>query len=85
MAYQLRATATAERALQKIEKKTRLQLMLRIYQLAVEPRSPNATMIDEENEIYRLGIGDFRLIYWVREKDVILLFVINDAANKKSA
>jgi mRNA-degrading endonuclease RelE of RelBE toxin-antitoxin system len=75
VAYRVEITSSAERQLAAIEKSVRAQLLLHLYQLGIDPRPSAATLIDDENEVYRLNLGDYVIVYWTREKSAVILSV----------
>jgi len=75
VAYRIEMTSSAERQLRAIEKNIRPQLLLHLYQLAVDPRPSAAVVVDEENEAYRLNVGDYGILYWIREKSAVVLSI----------
>jgi len=69
--------ARALKYLQTVPKKTRKQIVDKIYKLAAEPHPPTAKIVqgmsDGEERVYRIRSGDYRILYVVRGVIVIIL------------
>ena len=63
----------AEQQLGALAKPLRTLLVKRL--LALRPSPPDATKIEGLEHLYRIREGDYRMVYAIREKDLIVLAV----------
>ena len=67
--YKIAWKRSAEKELRKLPKVTIFQLWDRVSKLSNDPDPPGAKKLVNTESVYRLRVGDYRLIYWVdREK-----------------
>jgi len=79
MHYRIELTPAAEKALVKLAKKDRA-LMVKIdhalLSLAENPMSNNSKrLVGGEGDLYRLRVGDYRIIYRVENGQLLVLVV----------
>ena len=80
MPYSIELTPAAEKTLLKLAKKDR-SLMIRIdralLSLSDNPTPPNSKQLASEvaNHLYRLRVGDYRIIYQVDGGKLVILVV----------
>ena len=79
MSYTIEITPAAEKTLLKLAKKDRA-LMVRIdralHSLSDDPTPSNSKhLIGEVNSLYRLRVGDYRIIYQIDGGKLIVLIV----------
>ena len=72
MRYAIRIKASAVRELQRIEKSDRERLIVAIDRLAENPFAGSA-LKGELRGLRRIRVGDYGLIYEVRERDLVVL------------
>lgn len=70
---------SAEQQLHTIAKPLRKFLVKRLHTLHTCPRPPGVTKIEGVDQLYRIREGDYRIIYGIREKDLIVLAIKNGA------
>jgi len=74
MAYTIAFTKDATRALQKIPRETARLIRTKLEQIAEDPYAPHPNVTKLQNrEGYRLRVGDYRVIYDVRQDKVLIL------------
>lgn len=61
--------------------KIRRQLIKKIEDLQKDPRPPGSKLLDSEKDIYRVRTGNYRIIYQVRDK--VLLVIIAKVGDRK--
>lgn len=66
----------AQKFIERQSQKVRRQLIRRIEDLKETPRPPNSKLLDDERKIYRIRSGNYRIVYQVRDK-VLLVIVAN--------
>ncbi len=82
MRYAIRIKASAARELQRIEKSKRERLIAAIDRLAENPFAGSA-LKGELRGLRRIRVGDYRLLYEVRERDLLVLVL--RAAHRREA
>ena len=73
--YKVQIEDRAEKALKSLEKKNRERARNAIDQLAENPRPNNSKPLKGFSGIWRLRIGDYRIIYEIRDAELIVLVV----------
>lgn len=53
--------------------------MKRLQALRTSPRPPGVTKLAGVDHLYRIREGDYRILYAIREKDLIVLAIKNGA------
>ena len=82
MRYAIRIKESAARELQRIEKADRERLIATIDRLAEKPFTGSA-LKGELRGLRRVRVGDYRLLYEVQERDLIVLVL--RAARRRDA
>ena len=82
MRYVIRIKESAARELQRIERSDRERLIAAIDRLAENPFAGSA-LKGELRGLRRIRVGDYRLIYEVREQDLVVLVL--RAAHRREA
>lgn len=75
MAYTVHIAPAAERQLRSLPKRTQSQITKRLLKLEADPRPSGVKKLEGEKDLYRLRVGDFRLIYAIRDRELIVLIV----------
>ena len=58
--------------------------MKRIQALRTSPRPPGVMKLEGVDHLYRIREGDYRIVYAIREKDLIVLAIKNGARREVS-
>ena len=74
MAYTIRFRPSATRSMRKLPRSVQVRLKPRIDALAENPRPPGVDKLAGEENAYRIRVGDYRIIYEVR--DIVLVVVV---------
>jgi mRNA interferase RelE/StbE len=75
MAYQIKIKASALSALKKLDAKTKARLWLAISSLAEEVRPRGSTKLKGAAVLWRIRVGDFRIIYQIRDEELVVLII----------
>ena len=75
MRYRIEFSPTAERQFKKLSKEVQIRLKHRIDNLAENPFPRGVKKLSAEENIYRLRIGDYRIIYQVQGKALLILIL----------
>ena len=73
--YDVQLTASAARAFRKLDQPARQKLRPVIDALALNPRPPGMTKLAGEPDLYRVRSGDYRIIYAIRDRILLVLVV----------
>ena len=65
------ASSRIKRELRRIHRPDRVHIVEAVQALADEPRPPGAVQL--EQDVYRIRVGDYRLIYKVLDEERIVL------------
>lgn len=75
LAYTIEIQSKAKRQLKTFEKQTQERISKAIDQLAGNPRPNNSKALKGFTGIWRLRVGDYRVIYAIRESELVVLIV----------
>ena len=73
MAYRVEFTHRASKQFSSLERSVQLRLNPRIESLGENPRPRGAKKLLNSENIYRIREGDYRLIYQVQDKILLIL------------
>ena len=75
MPYSVLLSPPAERQLRSFAPAIQKRLVKRMKSLQNDPRPSGVTKLAGEDNLYRIREGDYRLIYTVQDKELIVLVV----------
>ncbi len=75
MAYSILLAPPAERQLKAFAPPVQRRLVKRLRMLRDNPRPQGVKKLAGEDELYRVREGDYRIIYTIRDKELIVLVV----------
>jgi mRNA interferase RelE/StbE len=81
MGYAVEFAPSAEREFRKLARNVQVRLRPRIDSLADTPRPPGAKKLAGARDLWRIRVGDYRIVYQVR--DEILLVLVLGAAHRR--
>ena len=67
----------AEQQLRTFAKPLRTLFVKRLHALRTSPRPPGVTKLDGLDHLYRIREGSYRIVYAIREKDLLVLVIKN--------
>lgn len=73
--YKIEITASAEKSLKKIPKKDIAKIVEAIQVLAISPFPEGCRKLKGEKDIYRVRQGNYRIIYEIFDKKLIVLIL----------
>jgi len=73
--YRLNFTPGADRQFRKLPKQVQAHLRPHIDALVQNPRPPGIEKLKGEDNAYRLRVGDYRILYEIHDKVLLLLVV----------
>ncbi len=75
MTYQIELTNGTLKQLKKLPSDIRERIDFKIQELAVNPRPDQVKKLESELSLYRIRVGDYRVIYQIQD-DVLLIIVV---------
>ncbi len=75
MAYTVELLPTAEEQLSKLPKDAQRRIARKIDSLAENPRPPDAKLLKNTEKFYRIRVGDYRLIYSIDGRHLVVLVI----------
>lgn len=73
--YEIEIAPAAERALKKLPVDVQRRIIKGILKLELNPRPSGVKKLSGEEDLYRVRIGDNRVIYQIRDGELIVLVV----------
>jgi mRNA interferase RelE/StbE len=78
MPYDIVVLPSAIEELKKIPKKFRGQIGKKITRLASDPFPPDCTKLEGQGSVYRVRVGDYRVLYTVDKKVLVTVVKVGD-------
>jgi mRNA interferase RelE/StbE len=75
VAYRVELSKAAERQFKGLSRRVQARLTSRIDRLAEDPRPPGSKRLSGAQNLYRIRIGDYRVIYAIQH-EVLLVLVL---------
>lgn len=75
MAYRVNFSKAAERQFRNLPRGVQSRIAPRIDALAVDPRPPGAVRLSGREDLYRIRVGDYRVLYAIEERELMVLVV----------
>jgi mRNA interferase RelE/StbE len=79
--YRIKYKPKAQKFIEGQSLKIKRQLIKKIEDLQENPRPPGSKLLDSEKNIYRICTGNYRIIYQVRDK--VLLIIVAKVGDRK--
>ena len=73
--YSIEFAPKAEKDFRKLPRQTQIVLGGKIDGLSFNPRGPNSKKLQGSYEIYRLRVGDYRVVYSIQDKKLVILIL----------
>jgi mRNA interferase RelE/StbE len=73
--YSVEWDTRAVKELQALEKKERKKILGRVAKLSTTPRPPGCKKLHDKESAYRIRVGDYRVIYQIRDAQLLVLVV----------
>ena len=83
MAYAIEFAPSAEREFRKLARAIQARLRPHIDALAREPRPPSAKKLKGRDQFWRVRVGDYRIVYEIRDR-VLLVLVVRIAHRREA-
>jgi mRNA interferase RelE/StbE len=75
MAYRISFKPAAQRQLRKLPRQAQARLFERIEKLAGDPYPPGVKKLKAKIDLFRVRVGDYRIIYTVQDDRFVVLVV----------
>jgi mRNA interferase RelE/StbE len=75
MAFKIELAPAAYRALKKLDDGTAQRIADAINELAADPRPAGMKKLAGEDDLYRIRVGEYRIIYRVEKRRLVVLVV----------
>ena len=75
MAYAVRFTTGADRSLRRLETSIQKRIVRSIESLADNPRPAGVRKLAGADDLWRLRVGDYRVIHEIRDRALLVLIV----------
>jgi len=75
MSYQIQIKRSAQKELEALPKREQRRIIRTLEALSEEPRPPGARKIVGGEDLYRLRVGDYRVVYQIKE-EIFTIWVI---------
>ena len=73
MPYHIEVSPAAARQLKKIDGRVLSQIAAKIDSLALEPRPHGCEKLSGYDDLYRVRVGDYRIVYGVEDRLVLIV------------
>jgi len=75
MAYAIIYKPSADKTLRKLPEKVQRRIAAATEALADDPRPPGAKELQGADELWRIRIGEYRVVYTIQDEALIVLIV----------
>lgn len=75
MLYTVKFTHHAARSFRKLSRDVQTRLSPSIESLKDNPRPPGSEKLKGSDDAYRIRVGDYRILYEVRDKELIVYII----------
>lgn len=75
MAYSILLAPPAERQLKSLAEPVQKRIVKRLHTLRANPRPQGVKKLAGEDDLYRIPESDYRIVYTIRDKELIVLIV----------
>lgn len=75
MTYRVEITPAAQRQIKKLITPVQLAIVERLEQLAEDPRPPGVLKMQGVESLYRIRVGDYRIIYEIQDQTLLIAVV----------
>lgn len=72
-AYAVRFDAPAAKQVGKLDKPVQRRVLDKAHDLAKDPRPPGCVQIKDAVDLWRVRVGDYRIVYTIRDGELLVL------------
>lgn len=71
--YRIEVSATAEKQIRKLNKADQIRVLRAIRNLAKEPRPPGTRKLRGYEDVYRIRVGTYRILYSIESGRLLII------------
>jgi mRNA interferase RelE/StbE len=75
MDYQIEIAPAAQRQIKKLPQPIQERILQRLEGLVIDPRSEGVVKLSGAEDLYRIRVGDYRIIYAIEDQALLVLIV----------
>ncbi len=75
--YEVQIARRALKTLNSLERREQQRMRAAIDLLAEQPRPPACVALAGEDDVYRVGVGDYRIVYEIVDRRLLILVVLD--------
>jgi len=83
MNYKISFESGAKRQLNKLPESIQIRIVRQVYKLRENPRPPGVKKLKGNRQYYRIRVGDYRIMYRIRD-DVLIVLIVKVAHRKEA-
>ena len=80
--WQVIIERSVEKKLSRLPKDIRARIMTALDRLAENPRHPGVIKLQGYSELYRVRVGDWRLVYTIQDEQLIVTVIEADSRGR---
>jgi mRNA interferase RelE/StbE len=73
--YRVQISATAERQLRRLPRDDQLRVVRAVLALAQDPRPPGCRTLQGYDDVFRIRVGTYRVIYSVEGRQLLVIIL----------
>ena len=73
--YRIEVSATAEKQIRKLSSEDQLRVLRAIRRLASEPIGPGSRKVRGYDDVFRIRVGTFRVLYQVQGRRLLIIIL----------
>ena len=75
MTYRVEVAPLAYRQIKKLPREVQKRIIERVEELASNPRPAGAKKLVSGEDLYRVRVGEYRAVYQIRDRELIVVIV----------
>ena len=73
--YAVIVDSRVQKDIEEFDKDVQRRIIRKLRSLGTDPRPDGSTKLAGEDNLYRVRVGDYRIIYQIRDKELVVLVV----------
>jgi mRNA interferase RelE/StbE len=73
LAYSVEIAPAAKRQIGKLDRPIQGRIVRRLEALGKDPRPPGVEKLEGDESLYRVRVGEYRIVYEIRDKILVVL------------
>ena len=75
MTHSVEFAPLARRQMNKLPREIQMRIIERVEELASNPRPAGVKKLVSEDSLYRVQVGEYRAVYQIRDRELVVLIV----------